>query len=128
MRFSWRKVFYEALCSLKKLLSQLIMCPARLGMQGRCRRADEVKIIQNWPTFEHKSVSSLSVLLIWSKFLSQLFKIAHMYKMLGPNFLFTRSREVWPCLFPIFARFGGCHKSHVTSVSYGSPIPYLGST
>ena len=44
--------------------------------------------------------------------------------MLGPEFLFTRSKGAVDAFLLIFARFGVCHKGHMTQVGYGCPLPY----
>ena len=80
--------------------------------------------MQNQPSLDCKSLSSLSVLPFLSGFLRQSFIGTLLYEMLGPEFPFTRSKELWTRFFlPSFAEFGRCHNRHVTLVADGRPLP-----
>jgi len=106
---------------LAKLLSRFKTFPGRLGMWGRHRRVDEVNIMQNQPSLDCKSLSSLSVLPFLSGFLRQSFIGTLLYEMLWPEFPFMRSKKLWTRFLPIFGR---CHNRHVTLVADGRPLPY----
>ena len=80
--------------------------------------------MQNQPSLDCKSLSSLLVLPFLSRFLRQSFIGTLLYEMLGPEFPFTRSKKLWTRLLPIFAEFGRCHNRHVTLVADGRPLPY----
>jgi len=104
---------------LAKLLSQFRTFPGRLGMWGRHRRVDKVNIMQNQPSLDCKSLSSLSVLPFLSGFLRQSFIGTLLYEMLGPEFLLTCSGLHNSCCKWFCSRFGRVVTENVMTCDIG---------